>query len=167
MTIGAGGRWDWRQASDVGVWAHGAKWARPLCAAAPWMSLALVAVLFGIASRETTFARGTVFDLPEVAAGAAADAADPGLTAFVLPVPRSAGGGDETLVFFDDARFTPDDAASAANLSRRLAARASDARSRTLLLLADRRVPAGDLMALIALARKAGMKRVQVAERRE
>jgi len=164
MTGGNVGKWNWRATSDAGVWAHGAKWARPLCAAAPWISLALLAALFGIAAKETTFARGTVFDLPE---SAAADAADPGLTAFVLPVPRSAGGGDETLVFFDDARFVPADAASAANLSQRLAARASDAHSGTLLLLADRRVPAGDLMKLMALARKSGLKHVQVAERRE
>ena len=73
----------------------------------------------------------------------------------------------KTLVFFDDARFAPADSASAANLQSRLSARASDARSGTLLLLADRRVPAGDLMKLMALARKAGLKHVQVAERRE
>ena len=164
MNAGAEGKWQWRAASDAGVWAHGAKWARPLAAAAPWVSLALLVALFGIVSREVTLARGTVFDLP---ASAAADADDPGLTAFVLPVPRDAGGGEETLVFFDDARFVPADSASAANLQSRLSARASDARSGTLLLLADRRVPAGDLMKLMALARKAGLKHVQVAERRE
>lgn len=164
MTEGAEGKWRWRTASDAGVWAHGAKWARPLSAAAPWLSLVLLVSLFGIVSKEVTLGRGTVFDLPE---SAAADADDPGLTVFVLPVPRDAGGGEETLVFFDDARFAPADAASAANLQHRLSARVSDARSRTLLILADRRVPAGDLMKLMALARKAGLRHVQVAERRE
>jgi len=164
MTAGTEGSWNWREDSDAGVWAHGAAWARPLCAAAPWISLALLAALFGMAGREVTIARGTVFDLP---ASAAADADAPGLTAFVLPVPRSAGGGEETLVFFDDARFATADPVSAANLQRRLQARASDARNANLLLLADRRVPAGDLMKLMALARTAGLRHVQVAERRE
>jgi len=161
---GPEGKWGWRSGSDSGVWAHGAKWARPFAAAAPWLSLALLLVIFGMVSGETLIARGTVFDLPE---SAAADVDDPGLTAFVLPVPRDAGGGDETLVFFDDARFVPADPASAINLQRRLSTRASDARSGNLLILADRRVPAGDLMKLMALARKAGLKHVQVAERRE
>ena len=48
MSAGAEGKWQWRAASDAGVWAHGAKWARPLSAAAPWVSLALIAALFGI-----------------------------------------------------------------------------------------------------------------------
>ena len=72
--------------------------------------------------------------------------------------------------YAEDATFTvrfKQEAAAAANLQSRLSARASDARSGTLLLLADRRVPAGDLMKLMALARKAGLKHVQVAERRE
>lgn len=164
MTEGAVGKWKWRAASDAGIWTHGVKWARPFSAAAPWISLALLAVGFALASRETTMARGTVFDLP---ASLAADVDDPGLTAFVLPLPRNVGGGDETLVFFDDARFTPADPASAANLRKRLSARASDANSGNLLILADRRVPAGDLMKLMAIARNAGLRHVQVAERRE
>ena len=164
MTGGAGGRWRWRAKSDAGVWAHGARWSHPLCAAAPWVSLALLAALFGLAAKETTFARGTVFDLP---AASAAEADAPGLTAFVIPVPRSAGGGEETLVFFDDARFVPEDSVSAAHLVRRLASRASDVRSGNLLLLADRRIPSGDLMKIMALARKAGLRHVQIAERKE
>ena len=161
---GAEGKWRWRAESDAGVWAHGARWARPLSASAPWLSLALLVAIFGIVSRETTMSRGTVFDLP---ASAATDADDPGLTAFVMPVPRDAGGGEETLVFFDDARFTPADSVSAANLQSRISARASDAHSGNLLVIADRRVPAGDLMKLMALARKAGLRHVQIAERRE
>ncbi len=165
MIDGTDGKWHWRAASDASVWSHGAKWARPLSAAAPWISLALLVAIFAMVSREATISRGTVFDLPS------ADAAevDPqGLTAFVLPIPREVGGGDETLVFFDDARFVPDDPDSAENLRIRLAARASDARTPNLLLLVDRRVPAGDLMKIMALARRAKtIRHVQVAERRD
>ncbi len=164
MIEGADGKWHWRATSDAGVWSHGAKWARPLSVAAPWVSLALLVAIFAMVSGEATLSRGTVFDLPPASAF---DVDAPGLTAFVLPVPRDAGGGDETLVFFDDARFVPADKVSAANLRRRLSERASDARSPNLLVLADRRVPAGDLMKIMALARQAGLKHVQVAERRD
>ncbi len=164
MIDGADGKWHWRAVSDAGVWSHGAKWARPFSAAAPWVSLALLMATFALVSGEMVVARGTVFDMPPTGVK---DVDVPGLTAFVLPVPREAGGGDETMVFFDDDRFVPADPRSEAHLASRLSSFVSSAKNVNLLLLADRRVPSGDLMNIMAIARKAGVRHVQVAERRD
>ena len=95
------------------------------------------------------------------------EAATPGLAAIVVPVVREGIAGRETLVFFDDARYSLSDAAAVEAFRERLAARAQADRSGTLLLLADGRVASGDLMRLMGLAREAGVTRVQIGERRE
>jgi biopolymer transport protein ExbD len=102
-----------------------------------------------------------VCDLPARVAG---QAEATGLAALVLP---ASGAGDETLVFFDDARYSLSDKMSVDVLRDRLSVRAGAEPSRTFLLLADRRVPAGDIMRLVDLARGSGLTRVQIAERRE
>ena len=86
-----------------------------------------------------------------------------GLAALVLP---AAAEGGETLVFFDDARYSLSDEASVSSLRDRLGVRAAAEPSRTFLLLADQRVPAGDVMRLVGIARESGLERVQIAERR-
>ena len=48
-----------------------------------------------------------------------------------------------------------------------LMARVATARPPALLLLADRRVPSGDLMNLTGLARSAGVRHVQIAEKHD
>ena len=75
--------------------------------------------------------------------------------------------GDETLVFFDDARYSLSDESSVSTLKDRLGLRAGAEPSRTFLLLADRRVPSGDVLRLVGLARESGLAHVQIAERRE
>ena len=89
------------------------------------------------------------------------------LVALVLPLAREVGGGEETFVFFDDARFTLSDPSSAAALRRSLEECVAAARHPALLLLADRRVPSGDLMNLTGLARSAGVRHVQIAEKHD
>ena len=134
--------WGWRPVRPEGIWRHGCRWARPLTVAAP----------------------GLVLNLPAPVCG---KAATPGLAAIVVPVVREGAAGRETLVFFDDARYSLSDAASAEAFRARLAARAQADRSGTFLLLADGRVAAGELMRLMALARDAGVARVEIGERRE
>lgn len=153
--------WNWLPSRQEGIWRHGCAWTRPLFAAAPWVTLALLLALFALIGDRLPEVPGTVCDLPPPGAGQA-DAAD--LAALVLPGGRD---GRETLVFFDDARYSLSDAASAASLKERIAARAAGTRSRAFLLLADRRVPSGDVMRLSGFVREAGLSRVQIAERRE
>lgn len=157
-------QWGWLPPPSEGIWRYGAVWMRPLCAAAPWVTFALVLAMLAFAGTCFTAAPGVVFDLPaaEVQEGESSR-----LMALAMPVVRESGGGEETLVVFDDSRFTLSDPASASSLRRAMEEKVVAGRGAALLLLADRRIPAGDLMVLASLARKAGVKRVQIASRRE
>ena len=156
--------WGWLPPSDEGIWRYGAAWMRPFAASAPWLSLAVVLGLAALAGGHFITAPGIVFDLP---ASSVHDAEQSGLVALVLPLARESGGGEETFVFFDDARFTLSDPSSAAALRRSLEERAIANSTGVLQLLADRRIPAGDVMKITELARNAGVRRVQIAEKRD
>jgi len=71
--------------------------------------------------------------------------------------------GQETLVFFDDERFVLDAPAQLEQLTERLHARVALEPRREILLLADRRIPHGDVMRVVNLAREAGVGRVNVS----
>lgn len=163
--------WGWRPERPEGIWKHGCLWAKPLTAAAPWISLALLFVVFTLVQGRLAAAPGVVFDLPAPSGGVVAT---PDLAAIVVPVAHEGGAARETLVFFDDARYSLADAASLEAFRDHLAERTvrpadvpPEEAVRTLLLLADRRVPSGDLLRLAGLAREAGVDRIQIGERRE
>lgn len=159
--MSAQSHWGWRPRQSEGIWRHGCAWTKPLFAAVPWVTLAILLALFSFIGDRLPQVPGLVCDLPARVAG---QAEATGLAALVLP---AAGAGDETLVFFDDARYSLSDKMSVDVLRDRLSLRAGAEPSRTFLLLADRRVPAGDIMRLVDLARGSGLTRVQIAERRE
>ena len=159
--MSAQGQWGWRPRQTEGIWRHGCAWAKPLFAAVPWITLTLLLALFAFIGDRLPQVPGVVCDLPAPVAG---QAEATGLAALVLP---AAGAGEESLVFFDDARYSLSDEASVAVLKDRLGMRAGAEPSGTFLLLADRRVLAGDVMRLVGLAREAGLVHVQIAERRE
>ena len=155
-------RWGWHPRQTEGIWRHGCAWTKPLFAAVPWVTLALLLALFAIIGDRLPLVPGLVCDLPPTLS---AEGVSTGLAALVLP-----GAGtetSETLVFFDDARYSLSDEVSVASFKERLGARAITEPSGTILLLADRRVPAGDIHRLAGLARESGLQRVQIAERRE
>ena len=156
--------WGWTPSRPEGIWRHGCKWAHPLTAAAPWVTLALLVATFALVEGRLAAASGVVFDLPKSAGG---EAVAPGLAAGVMPVVREGVAGRETIVFFDDARYSLADETSREAFRERLGERAAADTKGTLLLLADVRVPSGDLMKLAALAREAGVVHVEIAERRE
>ena len=159
--MSAQSHWGWRPRQTEGIWRHGCAWTKPLFAAVPWVTLTLLLALFAFIGDRLPQVPGLVCDLPARVAG---QAEATGLAALVLP---ASGAGDETLVFFDDARYSLSDKMSVDVLRDRLSVRAGAEPSRTFLLLADRRVPAGDIMRLVDLARGSGLTRVQIAERRE
>jgi len=159
--VSAQSHWGWRPRQSEGIWRHGCAWTKPLFAAVPWVTLAILLALFAFIGDRLPQVPGLVCDLPARVAG---QAEATGLAALVLP---AAGAGGETLVFFDDARYSLSDRMSVDVLRDRLSVRAGAEPSRTFLLLADRRVPAGDIMRLVDLARGSGLTRVQIAERRE
>lgn len=156
--------WGWRPERPEGIWKHGCRWAKPLTAAAPWITLALLLVMFAFMQGRLTAAPGVVFDLPDPVAGAAGT---PGLAVVVVPVVREGAAERETFVFFDDARYALSDASSVDAFRERLGERAAADAAGSLLVLADARVSSGQLMRLLSIAREAGVVHVQVAEKRE
>lgn len=163
--MSAQGHWGWRPRQSEGIWRHGCAWTKPLFAAVPWITLTLLLALFAFIGDRLPQVQGLVCDLPSPVPRNEADTATDatGLAALVLPAADAEG---DTLVFFDDARYSLSDETSLASLRDRIGARAAAEPSRTLLLLADKRVPAGDVMRLVGVARESGLERVQIAERR-
>jgi len=148
--------WGWRPERAEGIWRHGPNGFKPLVAAAPYLTVLVLLAMLAVIGDTLTSAKGVLFDLPE--AGLAEGEATK-LVALVMPLRH------ETLVFFDDSRYVLGDAASSDALARHLADRLSRVDRRTLLVLADRRVAGGELMALAALARKGGAQRILFAEK--
>lgn len=155
--------WGWLPPPDEGIWRYGAAWMRPLCAAAPWLTLVLLAVLLVLASGRFSVATGVAFDLPETHS---ADTVPTRLVALVMRLAPEAGSAEGTYVFFEDSRYALSDPASAAQFAEAVGERLTSESSGALMLLVDVGVPTGDLMNLTALARHAGVKRVLCAEKR-
>ena len=149
--------WGWTPERTLGIWRHGAPWAKPLVAAVPWITLGVLLLMLYFVSGTLTAARGTLFDLPDegLSEGEAT-----GLVA--LAMPRS----HETLVFFDDARYAFDDASSVRAFVEHLSERVAGRSGKTLLVLADRRIACGDLMKLAAAAKRSGVEKVLFAEKK-
>ena len=155
--------WNWRRNAWEGIWKYGPKWMRYLSVASPWISLALAVSMFAIVSGRYASSQGVVFDLPE---GSVVEGSPASMLAIMLPVQRDADGGEETILFFDDARYLPSDPSSLDTFREALSARAERDKRGTLLLMADRRVAGGEIMRIMELARESGVKHVMIAEKR-
>ena len=151
--------WRWRPERTTGIWRHGAGWMRPFVAAAPFLSVLLLLMLFRFVSGTLTLSQGVLFDLPEHDGFGEGESTE--LVLLVLPMRH------ETMAFFDDSRYLLDDAAPVRSLGERVAERVSESGSTTLLVLADRRVAGGELMKVATLVRKSGVRRLLFAKKNE
>ena len=149
--------WGWKPERTLGIWRHGAGWIRPFSAAVPWLTVLLLLLMLHVVAGTLTAAKGTLFDLPN--AGLAEGEAT-GLVALAIPHAR------ETLVFFDDSRYILDDASSMRAFGEHLSERVARSESKTLLVLADRRIHGGDLMDIAAVAKNGGATKVLFAQKR-
>ena len=141
----------------MGIWRHGAGWLRPFVAAAPYVTVGLLLLMLYMVGGTLTAEKGLLFDLPE---GEAGEGAQTDLVALVMPLRR------ETVVFFDDSRYVLGDAASLRSFGEQLEDRIAGRESKALLVLADRRVTGGELMALASVARQSGAARILFAAKR-
>ena len=141
-----------------------AAWFRYLVQMAPWLTVLLIAAFFLILQSVMAPVPSPLFDLPEAGA---ADSVKPGLVALLIPGDIEGAETDGTLVYFDDARYVLSDPVSLEELSNRLGERAVETKSGVLTLLSDRRVPAGDVMKVMALAKARRLLHVQLAEKRD
>lgn len=139
-------------------------WFRHLSQIAPWLTLLLTVVLFLFLLGTLSPVPSLLFDLPETGA---ADSAKPGLVALLIPGDIEGAEDNGTLVYFDDARYVLSDHASLDEFSNRLANRAIETKCGVLTLMADRRVPAGDVMKIMAIAKAGRLLHVQLAEKRD
>lgn len=146
--------WGWRPERTIGIWRYGAGWLRPLVAAAPYVTVGLLLLMLYMVGGTMTGAKGMLFDLP---AGGVDDGEQTRLVALVMPMRH------ETMVFFDDSRYVLGDAASVRALGENLAESVGRSETKTLLVLADRRVSGGDLMEFAALAKRSGVNRILFA----
>jgi len=130
----------------------------------PWINALVIVVVLLAVNQRMVVSPGVVFDLPR---GELREGTHVGLTALMISVARDVPGGDETLIFFDDDRYSAQDADQMAVLSERVKSRVALGARRELLLLADKRVPHGDVMRFVNAMRAAGVPRVNVAEKPE
>lgn len=141
-----------------------ASWFRHLSYAAPWLTFAVVVGMFAFLHGTLSPVPSVLFDLPD---SGAADSDRPGLVSLLIPGDMEGADSEGTLVYFDDARYVLSDPSSVDEFSARLGGKAVETGTRVLTLLADRRVPCGDLIKVMALAKARGFAHVQVAEKRD
>ena len=139
-------------------------WFRYLSQIAPWLTFLLIAVLFVFLQGTLSPVPSLQFDLPE---SGAADSAESGLVALLIPGDIEGAEEEGTLIYFDDARYVLSDPSSLDEFSSRLGNRAIETKCGVLTLLTDRRVPAGDVMKIMALAKANRLIHVQLAEKDE
>ncbi|NLL82629.1 MAG: hypothetical protein GX230_00105 [Lentisphaerae bacterium] len=131
--------------------------------AVPWLDVLLVCGFFLWAGSRVTLRPGVVFDLPVAPF-------QEGLYDTVTMVLMPAGDithSSATLVFFDDERYNLADQQQRVRLGDALRGIVSHTLRRDLLLLADQRVPHGDVMMAVNLARAVGLQRVNVGVKPE
>lgn len=148
--------WGWGALSGDAMRRHDIAWLRPFVAAAPWLTLLALVLMLHLLGGAMTMREGVLFDLPDTSI---ADGERTPLVALLLPMTR------ETLVFFDDARFVLGDGQSMETFREQLAERAAKLKINSLLVLADRRVTAGELMNFATVAKGAGVSRILFAKR--
>ena len=139
-------------------------WFCYLVQIAPWLTVILIAVLFVLLQGALAPVPSLLFDLPEAGA---ADSAQPGLVALLIPGDAEGAETEDTLIYFDDARYVLSDQTSLDEFSSRLGDRAVETKCGVLTVLSDRRVPAGDIMKVMALAKSRRLLHVQLAEKRD
>ncbi|MDD4018603.1 MAG: hypothetical protein PHV28_11750 [Kiritimatiellae bacterium] len=146
------------------VYRFGGAWARSLLASIPWLNAVILVGMLVAAHGRLTISPGLAFDLPRAPLR---EGTRVGLTALMIQVSRDVPGGEETLIFFDDDRYSAQDGEQMALLSERVRNQMALSAGRELLLLADKRVPHGEVVRFVHLAREAGVQRVHVAEKPE
>ena len=146
------------------IYRFGGPWTRSVLVSIPWINAVVLVVMLLSVHGQMVISPGVVFDLPRAPLR---EGLHQGLTALMIGVARDTPGGEETLIFFDDDRYSTQDEEQLARLSERLKSRVALDGRRELLLMADKRVPHGDVVRFVNVAREAGVLRVNVAEKPE
>lgn len=146
--------WNWITPRPAGLSKYGPRWLKPMAFAVPWITVMLLFLMLYIISGTLTTARGVIFELPE---GDVLEGSASPLVALVVPSSR------DTLVFFDDARYSLRDRESVAALGEHFANRVMKVEDRTLVVMADSRVNGGEMARIATVARASGVRRLLFA----
>jgi len=157
-------QWKWTPERTQGIWRYGAAWLKPFIAAAPWITVLVLLLMLHTVAGALYTSKGILFDLPD--SSGLDEGERSSLVALVMPMPHKASARGDTLVFFDDSRYSMGDDSSVAAFAEHLSDRVAKTGRKTLLVLADRRIVAGDLMRIAALAKRSGATGVMFAEKR-
>lgn len=150
--------WNWITPRPAGLSKYGPRWLKPFAYAVPWITVLLLLQMLYMISGTLTSAKGVFVDLPE---GDELDGSASPLVALVFPSSR------DTLVFFDDARYTLDDPESVAALGEHFSSRTAKLEDRTLVVMVDRRVTGGELARFASVARAGGIRRLLLANKKK
>jgi len=157
-------QWSQHVRTKRSVFRFGGMWGQAMHLAVPWINAIIIMVALLAVNNRIAITAGVVFELPSAPLH---EGSHDGLTVLMFSVSRDIQAGEETLVFFDDERFLIQDEEQSARLANRISGSISIERHQDVLLLADKRVPHGDVMQFMNIARKAGAKRINVAEKPE
>jgi len=150
-------QWGWRPERTHGIWKYGAPWLRPFIAAVPFLTIILLVLMMFMAEDRLTVTPGTLFDLPQ-----GEDMTDVRRNCpVVMLMPKN----HETMAFFDDVRYVLGDDASERQFFRHLSDRVVRSESKTLMVLADKRVTCDVLLRLASTARHCGAAKVLFAQK--
>lgn len=164
-------QWGWSRTSPENLGKKSLPiWLRALSAAVPWITMLILFLTISKIDGTFFLDRGTLIDLPD----GVGDISRCHAVAYVSHTDEG------VLVFFDDTRYVLNDPSQMDKFSRILFERVSyvpssnyaedsDSESSvpTLFLLVDRRVTLEDQMYITRIARKSGVGRIMIAERKE
>ena len=142
----------------------GNRWFQSFSGGIPWIDSIIIVVLLLAVNHRLTIVPGIVFDLPSAPLRGGTHNA---LIAVMVPVGQDVSRGRETLIFFDDERFSMNDEELLLRLSEKVRNRIQASSNHDLLLLADKNVPHGDVIRFVNIVREAGVRRVNVGEKPE
>jgi len=149
--------WGWKVSRLQRGESAGVTWLRAFAAVVPFVTVGLLLLMLHFVGGTLATAQGVLFDLPASGIG---DEEVTDAVAMLVPVRH------ETIVFFDDARYVIGSAASMRSLEDAMKERFARSGNKALLVLADRRIPCGDLMEFSSRARRNGVERVLFAEKK-
>jgi biopolymer transport protein ExbD len=129
---------------------------------APWLNLVLLILFFMIIDSKVVLQPGVVMRLPEAPF---ADGTPPGMTAVVLEIGSPAGGAREEIVIFNDERFQMKSPDWVQRFRDAVSAQSQSHAGVPLILYVDSRVSHGTVLALVNIAREAGVRDVNLATR--
>ena len=152
-------QWNWKRDRSKGMWRTGPGWLAPFLAVVPWLTVVLLVLMIYMVGGTLASAEGLLFDLPD--STGIVDGESAPLVALVMSKQR------ETLVFFDDGRYTLGDETSASALASHLEERAAKTDRKTLLVLVDKSIATSDLVKFSGIAKRSGIERILIAEKRE